>query len=105
MSDLHMIYTTCADEAAALKIARTLVDEGLAACGNVIPGLISVFRWQGKRSEESEVALILKTSTRRLQAAMTRLEELHSYDVPPVESWPVAKVNKGFKDWVEAETS
>ena len=105
MSGLHMIYTTCADEEAALNIARTLIDEGLAACGNVIPGLVSVFRWQGKRSEESEVALILKTSTRRLEAAMTRLEELHSYDVPPVESWPVAKVNKGFKDWVEAETS
>ncbi len=105
MSGLHMIYTTCADKEAALDIARTLIDEGLAACGNVIPGLTSVFRWQGKRSEEGEVALILKTSTDRLEAAMARLEELHSYDVPPVEAWPVAKVNQAFRDWVVAETS
>lgn len=105
MTDLQIIYTTCANEDEAAKIARTLVEERLAACGNIFPGVRSIFRWQGEIQEEGEAALIIKTRNGRLDAAIARIEALHSYDEPGIEVWPVTRVNEVFANWVREQTS
>ncbi len=105
MSDLVTLYTTCGSEEEALKIARALVEARLAACGNVYPGVKSVYEWQGEIRQEAEVGLILKTRRARADAAMAMIEQLHSYDQPGIEIWPVEAANKLFAEWIEAQTT
>ena len=104
MSDLVTLYTTCGSEEEALSIARALVKARLVACGNVYPGVKSVYEWRGETHEEAEVGLLLKTRAARAQAAMAMIEDLHSYDEPGIEIWPVEAANKVFAQWIEAQT-
>lgn len=95
------VYTLFADEAEAERIGRSLVEERLAACINIIPGVRSIYRWEGAVETASEAAAILKTTHERADALITRIVELHSYDVPCVVSWPIDKVTADYADWVE----
>ncbi len=71
-------YVTCPDRDEALAIARALVDERLAACGNVLPGMVSIYRWEGAVHEAEEVVLILKTQARLARRVVERVRGLHS---------------------------
>lgn len=99
------VYATAADEAEALGIGRAVVAERLAACANVLPGMRSVYWWQGKMEEGSEAVLILKTAAARLPALLARVKELHSYDCPCLEAIEVKDGNPDFLAWVERETA
>ncbi len=90
------------DEARAL--ARTLVEEGLAACGNVIPGVHSVYRWEGAVEEAEEALLILKTSTDGEEGLLRRIPELHSYDVPEALVVEVPRGHPPYLEWVVGES-
>ena len=98
------VYATAGDAAEALRIARAVVEERLAACGNIIDGMRSVYWWQGAVQEAGEAVLILKTTDDRLGALIARVRDLHSYDCPCIEALPVVAGNQGFLDWVANET-
>ena len=82
MTDLILILTTVPDDHRAGHIARTLVEEGLAACVNVHGPMTSTYRWQGSVEVESERQVVIKTSRSRLAALEIRLHALHPYELP-----------------------
>jgi periplasmic divalent cation tolerance protein len=89
-----------ADSAAAM--ARTLVEEGLAACGNVVPGVRSIYRWEGKVQDDAEALLVLKTERRLVPELKARLPALHPYQVPELLVLPVEDGLGPYLAWVAA---
>ena len=89
--NLHccLIYSTASDEDEALRIGRTLVEERLAACINVLPGMISAFRWKNAVETDREAVLILKTTQNRADACIRRLTALHPYETPCAVTIPI----------------
>src|SRR3546814_1221927 len=82
-SDLHcLVYVTAADEAEAQAIGRAMVEARLAACANVLPGMVPIFRWEGRVQTGSESVVILKTTAERAAALVEAVEAMHSYDCP-----------------------
>lgn len=100
----YLLYITCADEAEAKHIGRTVVSKRLAACANVLGSSTSIYWWEGQLEEGKEVILLLKTVEDRLEALIDRVAQLHSYEVPCVEAFPIAQGHVPFLDWLEAET-
>lgn len=98
------VYATAGDAIEARRIARVVVEERLAACGNVIGGMSSVYWWNGAVRESTEAVLILKTTADRVEALIARVRSLHSYDCPCIEAVPVIAGNRAFLDWVAEET-
>lgn len=98
-----LIYITTQDEDEARKIGRTLVEEKLAACVNIHP-IQSIYRWEGKISEESEAAMLVKTRTELVDRVIGRVKELHSYEVPCIVSSPINSGNPGYLKWIEEST-
>lgn len=99
------IYVTAASHDEALAIGRALVEERLAACANVLGGMTSVYRWQGKLQSETEAALVLKTQASLAEAVTDRVRALHSYECPCVVVLPVVGGNPAFLDWIAQETA
>ncbi len=95
-----LVTAPSAEEAA--RMARALVEDRLAACGNVVPGLRSIYRWEGKVREDAEALLILKTTRRRFQALRARVLSLHPYQVPEVLALPVVAGHPAYLEWVAA---
>ena len=81
-TDVRIALTTIGSETDALNLARTLVDERLAACVNVLPAMISVYRWKGSIEQDKEHQVVIKTSNDRLPALETRLRQIHPYELP-----------------------
>ncbi|MGB0749393.1 MAG: divalent-cation tolerance protein CutA [Magnetospiraceae bacterium] len=100
-----MVYVTAANREEARAIAATVVAEKLAACANILGETTSVFRWQGKIQEETEVALILKTRQANVAALTVRICDLHSYECPCVVALPLQGGNPAFLTWIGQETS
>lgn len=100
-----VVLCTAPDAAAGKALARALVEEGLAACCNLVPGLTSVYRWEGEVREEGEVLLVLKTRPARLPELEARILELHPYDVPELVALEAAHVATGYLAWLEASTA
>lgn len=103
-SDLTFSYVTAPDPGTAGAIARAAVEEGLAACANFWPGMVSVYRWEGKIEEAQETVLILKTRAALLPALAARVAELHSYAVPCVVGLPVSGGHGPYLDWLRTES-
>jgi periplasmic divalent cation tolerance protein len=99
-----MVYITCESPEQAARIGRTLVSERLAACVNILPGMTSVYRWQGRIEEAAEAVLVAKTRMVLADALTKRVVALHSYDVPCVVVLPILRGNPEFIAWVESET-
>ena len=93
-----LVTAPSADEAA--RIARALVEEGLAACGNVVPGLRSIYRWEGKVQDDAEALLLLKTTRARFDALRARVLALHPYQVPEVLALPVEAGSAAYLAWI-----
>lgn len=100
--DVVLIYVTAPDAAVAERIGRTLVEEELAACANVLPGMRSVYRWQGRVESADEAVLILKTLAGRSGAVMERLRALHPYQEPCALVLPVSGGLPTYLAWVAA---
>ncbi|MFM2129199.1 MAG: hypothetical protein RL477_745 [Pseudomonadota bacterium] len=98
------VYIVAANDEEAARIGRALVEERLCACVNVLGGVRSFYRWQGRMQDEREVALIAKTTDDRVAAVAARVGQLHSYEVPCVVATPIAGGNPSFLDWIAAET-
>lgn len=96
------VYAIFADAAEAERIGRTMVEERLAACINILGPIRSIYRWQGAIETADEVAAIFKTRHDAVDALITRVAALHSYDVPCLVTWPVDKLLDSYADWVDA---
>ena len=97
------VYITAPPDAAD-ELARTLVEERLAACVNRVP-VQSVYRWNGEIHDDEEVVLLAKTSDERYDDLKTRALSLHPHDVPCIERFDEADVLDAFGDWIIEETS
>ena len=95
------VYAVFANQAEAETIGRTVVEERLAACLNILGPCRSIYRWQGKMEESDEVPAILKTDERQADALIARIATLHSYDVPCITVWPIEKLLASYAEWVE----
>lgn len=82
MTEMLMVFTTFASEEDAARVVRTLVEERLIACGNLLPRARSLYRWQGEVADQSEVVVLMKTRKQDWTALLSRLHELHPYETP-----------------------
>jgi len=105
MNSALFVYVTAADPGEAERIGRAVVEERLAACANILPGMRSIYRWEGAVKEAAETVLILKTTRDRLPALTRRIKSLHSYDVPCVAAFEVEPGNTAYFDWIAASTA
>lgn len=101
MTEVLVVYSTFADEATAARVARTLVEERLIACANILPGARSVYRWQDQVKDEREVVVLMKTRKQDWTAFMSRLHELHPYDVPECIAVRVAAGAPRYMEWLD----
>lgn len=95
------VYAIFADADEAERIGRTVVEERLAACINILGPVRSIYRWQGAVETAEEAAAILKTTDARANRLIARIAELHSYDVPCIATWPIDKILASYADWVD----
>jgi periplasmic divalent cation tolerance protein len=103
MSEHLVVLMTAGSQEEADHIASTLVEEMLAACVNVVPGVTSVFRWAGEVQREQEWLLIAKTRSEVLGSLTQRVVALHSYDVPEVIALPLVGGNEAYLHWLDGE--
>ncbi len=99
-----LAYMTAASVEEAKTIGRVLVEERLAACVNVIPGMVSVYRWEGALEEAEEAVLIAKTRVASFDELARRVAEIHPYDTPCAIRLDVAGGLPPFLDWIASET-
>jgi periplasmic divalent cation tolerance protein len=102
MSDFQIVLTTCGDRETAERIAHRLVEQRLAACVNILPGVQSVYRWQGAIQSESEVLLLIKTKVPLLREVQSTIVSLHSYEVPEFLVLPISGGSDAYMAWLEA---
>lgn len=102
--DVRLVITTLPTDDAS-RVARALVEERLIACANLLPPATSVYRWEGEVREDAEVLALLKTAESRVEALVSRLSELHPYDVPEILVVPVTGGLEAYLRWVGDETS
>jgi len=97
------VYAIFADAEEAERIGRTVIEERLAACINILAPCRSIYRWDGEIESADEVPAILKTTAAQADSLIARIAGLHSYGVPCVTVWPVDKLLGTYADWVERE--
>lgn len=98
-------FCTCPDRPVAERLAEALVADGLAACVNIVPGLRSVYRWQGAIERSDETLLLIKTTQEGLPALSARIVELHPYELPEIVAVEVAGGLSAYLDWVAEQVA
>lgn len=96
-----LVFSTCPDHDAALILANTLIDEALAGCINILPGLTSVYHWQGERKTGTEELLMIKTTRDRYPALEARILELHPYELPEIIAVSMEAGLPGYLSWID----
>ncbi len=102
--DVLICLCTCPNPATADRIAEALVEERLAACVNLLPGLQSVYRWQGQVQRDAEVLLLIKTTRQRYPALQARLPQLHPYELPELLAVESVSGLPAYLQWVAEST-
>jgi len=103
MMEYIVIFVTAPEDEAA-DLAKTLVEERLVACVNIVPGLRSIYWWQGKMEDEAEVLCIMKTRSNLFESLKDRVRELHSYEVEEIIALPIMAGNLPYLDWIKENT-
>ena len=104
-SEFVVALTTLGNEALGRQLVEKLVDERLIACGTILSGATSVYRWEGKVTAEDEVVVLLKTRKERWPALKAAVEAHHPYEVPELLAIPVVDGLQPYLDWVASEVS
>jgi periplasmic divalent cation tolerance protein len=102
--DVWFVFTTVPDAETGDRIAAALVGEGLAACVNRVPGLVSHYVWEGELRRDAEEALFMKTTAQAFPRLRERLAALHPYEIPACSAWPIAAGAEPFLAWVRERT-
>ncbi len=100
-----IVHCSCAADGSAANIARSLVEERLAACVSVLPGVRSTFRWRGETHTDDEVLLLIKTTRAAYPALAARLLELHPYELPEIIAVDVSAAHAPYAAWVAEQTT
>lgn len=105
MTDYRLVLTTAGSQEEAQKIAHALVQRQLAACVNIVPGIHSVYRWQGKVEEAQELLLLIKTKASAIDRVCSAIKQLHSYEVPEAVVIGIEAGSSAYLSWVAASVS
>jgi periplasmic divalent cation tolerance protein len=100
-----VVLTTVDSAELGRKIASALVDAGLAACVNIVPGVRSIYRWQGRVCDEEELLLVIKTTAERFEDVRRHIRSLHTYQVPEVISLPIAGGDDDYISWLRDQVT
>ena len=104
MERIVFVYTTYPSAVEAEQAGRALVERELAACVNILPGMVSLYRWQGVIERSAEVVMIIKTRASLAQQVSFAVKEMHSYSAPAIMVLPIESVDQGYLDWLLAGT-
>jgi periplasmic divalent cation tolerance protein len=102
MADFQIVLSTCGDRETAERIAHRLVEQRLAACVNILPGVQSIYQWRGAVQSESEVLVVIKTKAPLIQEVQSTIASLHSYEVPEFLVLPILGGSEAYMAWLEA---
>lgn len=103
-TDAVLIYTTWPDPSAAEAFGQKMIAERLAACINIIPGMISIYEWQGRTERSQEVIAILKTSKNRIEELKEKFKAEHPYDCPCFLVLPIEDGLPDFLSWIDRQS-
>jgi periplasmic divalent cation tolerance protein len=104
MERIVFVYTTYPSVVEAETAGRRLVEQQLAACVNILPGMVSVYRWEGAVERGEEAVMIIKTRAALAEAVGTAVKEMHSYATPAILVLPVEHVDSQYLNWLTAGT-
>ena len=104
MADALEVHVTMPDREKATSLARALVEEGLAACVNIVPGVRSIYRWEGRLQEDEEVLCFIKTRPALFDRARQRILALHPYEVPEILAFAVDDGSPAYLEWLKTST-
>ncbi|WKE65030.1 divalent-cation tolerance protein CutA [Gallaecimonas kandeliae] len=105
MTQALVVLCTCPDEGSAEALAKTLLEARLAACVNLLPGMRSLYLWQGELCDEPEVQLVIKTQAKHFDALVQLLRAHHPYDTPEILALPVVAGAPDYLAWLKEVTS
>jgi periplasmic divalent cation tolerance protein len=100
-ADYQLILSTCPDHETASRIAEMLVNDHLAACVNILPGIQSAYQWKGKVEISNEVLLLIKSHRNRYTAIQTRIRQLHPYELPEIIAVPISQGLPEYLSWLD----
>jgi periplasmic divalent cation tolerance protein len=95
------VYAIFADQAEAERIGRSMIERRLAACINILAPCQSIYHWEGKIETATETPALFKTTLAQSDALVAAIAEMHSYDVPAIVVWPIAKLAEPYATWAE----
>ena len=104
MTGFISVFITTGSSEEAEKIAHVIVEEGYAACANILLGVQSFFRWQDNIEQANECVIIAKTKAEKFGELQKRVKELHSYDCPCIVAWPIVAGSEEYLNWIKNET-
>lgn len=99
-ADLRILWVPFPDKTSALQVAHSAIEAKLAACVNLIPGSTSIYEWEGKIVEETEVIAVFKTHASREDELRSWIADRHPYDVPCIASWEMSAINPRWRSWL-----
>jgi periplasmic divalent cation tolerance protein len=100
MTNKIVVFSTCADEEEAGRLARALVDARLAACVNIVSRVRSVYRWQGAVEQAEECLLVIKSSRELFEELSRTLTAAHSYELPEAVAIPIVEGSGAYLEWI-----
>jgi periplasmic divalent cation tolerance protein len=103
--DFIVVFITVPNQDVAAALARALVEEKLVACVNILPGVRSIYAWQGKLCDDNELLCVLKTRRALFEAVRGRVCALHPYQVPEIVALPLVEGSAPYLDWLQRETN
>lgn len=99
-----VVFITAPNEDEAARISKTIVEERLAGCVNIVRGIRSIYTWQGKIEDESEALMIVKTQKGLFESLSKRIKEVHSYTVPEIIAIPIINGSEDYLKWLKEVT-
>lgn len=105
MSEAVVVLSTAPDDEVAARVARALVEGGLAACVNIVPGVRSIYRWQGKLCDDAERLLVIKTRAERQDEVVAAIKANHTYECPEAIVLPITGGAAAYLAWVQENTA
>jgi len=103
MTDKIVVFSTCCSEEEAGKIARALVEQHLAACVNIVPGVRSIYRWKGEIEDTAEWMMIIKSRRDLMDQLRVAISNIHTYEVPELLAVPVVDGSESYLSWLDRE--
>ena len=106
MDDTYLVVlVTVPSREVGREVANKLVDKRLAACVNLVPGVVSIYRWQGKLEEDDELLLVIKTRASHFKRLAAEIKKMHPYDLPEVIGLPIVQGSQEYLTWLGGETA